>query len=337
MKQKRISFLVLIISCLSVFVLTITFSTLIGSREPVNTVTTLVRDCPSTMDQIRIKRYKYVEPLILATINTESASLKRIRMNVENYISNAKSTQKIEEISVYLRRLNDGAWFSINPNEHYNPASMSKIIYLITYLKEAENNPGLLNKKLYFARHYSQGNNPNILDYQLPENREYTVRELLTVMIKYSDNDATLLLSQNMNLSTYKQIFADFNIPEPPEFGEYFITCEDYSKFFRALYNGSYIKPELSDLGLTILTSSTFKGGILQGIDPNLPVAHKFGERIIGSKAQLHEFAIVFIDNNPYMLGIMSKGSSLQQLSIILGEVSKLVYTDYRQMFGQGV
>jgi len=140
-----------------------------------------------------------------------------------------------------------------------------------------------------------------------------------------------------MNLSNYKQIFTDFNIPQPPEFGEYFITCEDYSKFFRALYNASYINPELSDLGLTLLTTSTFKDGILQGIDANLPVAHKFGERIIGNKAQLHEFAIIFLDDNPYMLGIMSKGSSLQQLSAIMGEVSKLVYSDYRLLFGHGV
>lgn len=331
MFKKKVSILTLVIAVLIAGVAAYAASVLTGKKPKVNIPSG--PNCPETMEQIRIKSYEFVHPLLLTDISSESGALAPIRGKLENYISSVKSNRQADDVSIYFRKLNDGAWFAINPNQTYNPASMSKIIYVLVFLKEAESNPAVLNKKIYFAKHFEGGNTQNIVDFKLPEKAYYSVRDLLTYCIKYSDNDATLLLSQNMNVRIYEQLFKDLNIPLPESYKEYYITPLDYSKFFRVLYNATYIRPDLSEYGLKLLTLSTYANGLKRGIDPNVVVAHKFGERIIGTKAQLHEFGIVFINNNPYLLGVMTSGSSLPQLADIVAEISRIVYSDYKEKY----
>jgi hypothetical protein len=151
-------------------------------------------------------------------------------------------------------------------------------------------------------------------------------------MIQYSDNDATIVLRENMNMSTYFQVYKDLNLEAPPDFGEYFITSSDYSKFFRVLYNATYIRPDLSEFGMKLLTLSTYKNGLLTGVDPAIKVAHKFGERVIGTKSQLHEFGIVFFKGDPYLIGIMTMGSSLNLLPGIISDISKIAFDEYKNL-----
>jgi beta-lactamase class A len=281
------------------------------------------------MSQIRLNNYKYVKPLLLSDISSESSTFINLRSNIEQYIQGAKAKNQIQDISVYFRRLNDGSWFCINESASFNPASMSKIIFLITYLKEAESNPQLLNKKIFFEKHFSSVYTANIKDFVLKEKTTYTIKNLLSYMIKYSDNDATELIIQNLNRKIYLNLFTDLKIPTPPEFGEYEINTEDYSKFFRTLYNSTYISPDLSEFGLQLLTQSTFKDGLVKGIDPSLEISHKFGERVLENNAQLHEFGIVFAGNEPYLIGVMTKGKSLQELSTVISEISRLTFSGY--------
>lgn len=293
---------------------------------------TPVLTCPGAMDQIRLQDYELVYPLILTDVSEQSESLREIQSNINSYINQAKADQKATDISVYFRRLDNGAWFSINPNTTYNPASMVKIVYLITYLKMAEKNPQVLNRKIFFSQHFSAGNSQNIVDFQLRENQNYSVEELLEAMIKHSDNDATLLLSQNMDVNIYNKIFKDLDIELPNPVTEYYISVGDFGKFFRILYSATYLSTQSSEYALNLLTKSTYKDGLKKGIPDNLRIAHKFGERIIGNKAQLHEFGIVYINKSPYLIGVMSSGNSLTQLSSIIGDISKIAFTNYKTL-----
>jgi beta-lactamase class A len=332
--KSKVSLLTTVICCLLVFVATFAIPMLSKQKTQVPAIDSSIvkNDCATNMDQIRLKRYEFIQPLLMANLMTESTKLQGLRTKIEGYINEVKSNQKAEDITVYFRKMNNGEWFCVNPNQTYNPASMSKIIYILTYLKEAEYNPNALNKRVFFAKHFSEGNQQNIQNFTLKENAYYTVKQLMDFMIQYSDNDATLLLSQNMNVGIYQQIFKDLDLPTPPTAGEYYITALDYSKFFRVLYNASYIRPEYSEYALGLLTQSTYKDGLCAGVPANYKIAHKFGERIIGDKAQLHEFGIIFYDGDPYMLGIMSKGSSLKQLSEILAQISRITFDEVSAM-----
>ncbi len=293
-----------------------------------------VVNCPASMEQVRLKDYELTHPLILTDISEESKSLRNIHDKIETYVNAARSEQKVDEISVYFRKLDNGAWFSINPNQTYNPASMIKVAYLITFMKMAESNPNILNKKVYFSKHFSQAINQNIKDFQLKEGVHYTIEGLLTAMMVHSDNDATILLGEQMNINIFNGIFKDLNIPIPNPVTEYYISVNDFCKFFRVLYSSTYTRPEYSEYALKMMTYSTYNNGLKKGIDPNVKMSHKFGERIFGSKAQLHEFGIVFYNKTPYLIGVMTKGNSLTQLSTILGDISKIAFDEYKMQNG---
>ena len=329
--KTKVTITTLFICCLLVFIATYSITKL-KLKDAMAIQVSVTQPCDNTMSEIRLKKYTLIQPILLIDVYNESPSLNPLRTKIDQYINQIKSNQKVDEVSVYFRKLNEGLWFSINPNSIYNPASMSKVIQLITYLKEAEENPEILNKKIFFSGHFSQVSQQNIKNFVLKEKVSYTVKDLLIYMIKYSDNDATILLNLNINMRIYNQLFVDLKIPVPPTSGEYFITTVDYSKFFRVLYNGTYLRPEYSEFGLGLLTLSTFNEGIRKGVDSSVVIAHKFGERIMGNKTQFHEFGIVYVNDDPYLIGVMTMGASLTQLTQIVAEISRITYSEYLNM-----
>jgi beta-lactamase class A len=328
--KSKVSLSTLMICCVLVFISTFAISKLYTKEPSHNEQSVLPEtDCNNAVVKTRLKSYDFIQPLLYTDVNNESSSLHEIRSNIDAYISMVKNNQQADDVSVYFRKMNNGDWFCINPNKTYNPASMSKLIQLISYLKEAEDNPNILNKKIFFNEHFKGVSEQNIRDFKLKEKSYYSIGDLLVYMVKYSDNDATILLNLNLNKRIYYQLFTDLNIQTPPETGEYFITPIDFSKFFRILYNGTYLHPEFSEYALKLLTLSTFNNGLKSGIDSSTAIAHKFGERIIGNKCQFHEFGIIYVKGDPYMIGVMSEGSSLSELTVITSEISRIAYKGY--------
>ncbi len=57
-----------------------------------------------------------------------------------------------------------------------------------------------------------------------------------------------------------------------------------------------------------------------------VPIAHKFGESGTPIEMQLHESAIVYLKNKPYLLTVMTKGKDNKTLSKLIGEISAVTY-----------
>ena len=295
-------------------------------NTPVGVTTTVVNDCISNMDQIREKRSRYIKPLLLTDVVVQDRAMSGLRTELQSYINQKVSANALQVASVYVRKMDNGSHLIINENEVFNPASLMKIAYLISYLEEEDLNPGKLQKRLYFDKHYTGGNNQNIVDFQLKEHSYYTVAELMHAMIVNSDNDATTVLMQNLNNTIFQKLFTDLQLPPPPMQGEYFIGTADYAKFFRVLYSSTYLSVKSSEYAIELLLKSSFKDGICSTLDPKIPVAHKFGERVLNSVAQLHECGIVYFNDSPYLICVMSKGNSLDPLKKVMGEISSLVF-----------
>jgi len=289
--------------------------------------------CATEFSILRLPGVSLVRPLVMADLAEESRVFSPVKQRIQQCVDEAKAAQKVTDVSVYFRRLNDGAWFALNQNQTYNPASLIKVAFLLTFLKEAETNPNLLDRKIHFASRNS-ASAPNIGEFRLQENQDYTIRLLLNYMIQFSDNDATSLLESRMNHSIFNQVFTDLKIP-PPDFSkEYFINASDMGKFFRVLYNGTYLSKEGSQFALELLSRSTFRDGIIAGIGEPMVVAHKFGERMLGNSAQLHEFAIVYSGNEPYLIGIMTTGYDLTTLTEVVRTIARESFQQYRTYLG---
>lgn len=279
----------------------------------------------------RMNGYKYVKPLMFVEDDNESEQLMGVKQNITAIIDRYKTLGDITAASVYLRVYGNSEWICINENEKFEPGSLFKVPVLLSILKQNEITPGFLNKKLVYNQRVDAGKNVAFASKTIQFGQSYTVRELLTYMIKYSDNDATILLEKNLEPKILQKLFSDFGLEVPNIYAsQYLFTSRDYSLFMRAIYNAAYLSFEDSELAGELLGQCNFKDGILLGLPPNTRVAHKFGESGNQVEKQLHESAIVYLNHQAYLLTVMTKGGDNKKLSKLIGEISQTVYNEMR-------
>jgi beta-lactamase class A len=280
----------------------------------------------------RISGYNFIKPILVVDEQYESNHLNPIKQNLTNLIENYKKIGVINSASIYIKEFNGNGWTGINTEEKFMPGSLMKVPELIAYLKMNEIKPGTLDKVILFDKMESIDRKTNFNSKSIQLGHKYTVRELLKYMISYSDNNATALLNNNIDLEIFKKVFTDLNLPAP-DWGAktYPITAREFSVFMRALYNGTYLNDENSEIATKLLSQCDFKEGMLAGLPANTKVAHKFGESGTPQEQQLSESAIIYLNDNPYAITIMTKGKDYKQLPKIIKEISNAAYQFMQQ------
>jgi len=287
-------------------------------------------DCPPPPTvRYRMNEYQFTRPLLLGDRLNESKDLLPLKNEVAQLVNQQKQSGIIDDATVYIKSMNTPDWVCVNPGAEFNPGSLIKVPIMMTFLRESEKKPELLTKK--FSLNPSDRVPPQTFkgDRVIP-GKSYTLKELLYYMIAKSDNYATSILNNNVNVGEFQQLFVDLGMPRPdihdPSF---FISAADYSKFMRVLYNSSFLNIDNSEFALSLLSQSDFKEGIVKPLPAETQVAHKFGEwgkPDDPTNHQLHESGIVYIANSPYIITIMTKGRNVQPLPHILSDISALVY-----------
>jgi beta-lactamase class A len=267
------------------------------------------------------------KPFLFADVSCESDALQSLKQDLTTYIDGEKASGKISRASVYYKELNSLHWTSAYGDELYYPGSMMKVPLLLTILKQTQRDKTILERKIQFQ---SPGKFNLFVPVQNPMKvgNFYSVQELLERMVVYSDNDATTLLFSVYDKNLYDDLFLKLSVPVQNAEDIYFrISPPDMAKFFRVLYNASYLSPLLSEYALDLLTKSDFRQGLLQGIPSGTKVAHKFGERFTtGDLIQLHEAAIVYRGSAAFAVCIMTEGKKLEDLSAVMGTLSKICF-----------
>jgi len=280
--------------------------------------------------EVRQSGYKYISPL-LECADFDYKNREDLEENISKLIDEKIKKGDVSFISLYFRDLNNGPWIGINEKETFTPASLLKVPLMIAYLKISEKDPSILEKKILIE------NNQNLLSQNIiplrtvEAGKEYKVEELIEYMIIYSDNLAADALLRHIDLESLNNTYSDLGISVPDgKKVDDFMSVRDYSSFFRILYNASYLNHEMSGKALKILTKSQFVQGLTAGVPAQVEIAHKFGERISGDKKQLHDCGIIYKENNPYLLCIMTRGQDFSKMGEVIGEISALVYREFK-------
>src|SRR5437867_2138676 len=82
--------------------------------------------------------------------NVNNQELKILDTEIEKRINDARNNNKVGDVAVYFRDLNDGPWIGIHEDDTFFPASLVKIPILISYLKKSESEKEILTKKLTY-------------------------------------------------------------------------------------------------------------------------------------------------------------------------------------------
>jgi beta-lactamase class A len=286
-----------------------------------------LNECNPKINVIRLHDFHLTQPLILGEFAEQSRLLQPLQNQIDNLIREKIKAGQLISASVFLRTFNNGNWFTVNGDETYIPGSLIKVAVMISYLKRAEQYKAILGKQLIYKKKNKAVPSQTYEPHALKEGNAYSVKELLQFMIVDSDNDATELLNENLDIPAFIKVFTDLGMTAPNVMDRNFqIKPSEYSRFFRVLYNASYLTPESSEFALQLLTKSTFEKGIIDRLPTNLIVAHKFGEASTPELKQLHESGIIYLADKPYVITIMTKGKTDVFLPAIIGDISNMAY-----------
>ena len=282
--------------------------------------------------------YKFIHPLLAVMrqdIDGNSSISSNVEKNVEAFINSEKLSGLLSDASVYfIDYKKDGGSFSINENDKYAPASMLKVVIMISYLKELDSGNKVFSDS--YVYNSSLANALQDIPFDAPSSlkvgESYTVKELINKMIIDSDNGAMNLLLSNINDTYLTEVYKNLGLSSPDSSGSnYKISAKDYSLFFRVLYNATYLSRESSEYALSLLSKTTFNDGLTSGVPSGIIVSHKFGEHISGSIDQptvneLHDCGYIYAKDSPYLLCVMTKSKTIDESKKVISNISKIVY-----------
>lgn len=254
--------------------------------------------------------------------------------SLAEYVELSKKEVGIAHVSVYFRDLKRGPTFGINELTAFAPASLLKLPLAFVFLSAAESQPEVLVHKVQYDGTTTVSAQRVSPSASAERGKEYTITELLRLMITYSDNAAYEVLESFLNKSDDRmtlrlEAFQELGLIDPRDRVEATITVRGYASLFRILYNASYLSADNSEMLLTWLAETEYDAGLAAGVPEDVRVAHKFGERLFedGTK-ELHDCGIIYFPENPYLLCVMTRGNDWGALEEFISTVSRTVYTE---------
>lgn len=281
-------------------------------------------------------QYKFIDPLLAYDTPEagDSKEYKGLHQSLKDIIDQSINDNKAQSVAVYFRDLKYGRWIGVNENDRFSPASLLKVPLMIAYLKIAETKPEILNQKVSFEQ--SQVSNlQNVKpEESLQPGHEYTVAEVIKYMIIYSDNNASSLLRQIIGTKDLEQAYTDLGFAYPTDDSGDIMSPKTYALYLRLLYNATYLDRDASEHALDLLSQTQFNDGLVKGLPEKTVISHKFGERKNQDssgkvESQLHDCGIIYYPNNPYLLCVMTKGQSQDDLAQIIANISNRVYSSF--------
>ena len=284
---------------------------------------------------VREGGYEFINPLISCNIKDDQpyAGFSALQQNLRSAIANHIAAGDATRVSIYVRDMDQGQWTGVNYDQMYVPASLVKVPLLIALERASRDDTTLLTKKLTLIPSLTS---KLVEHYPPPQHlevgHEYTLADLMRAMIVYSDNDATQLIANTVSDKTLSDVYTNFDVVPLEDPAGHSVSPNNYMRFFRILYNASYLGRVRSQDSLKLLSQSTFKDGIVKGIPTERTVAHKFGERTeVGANGaiteSLHDCGIVYYPHAPYGICIMTEGSDFTKLSSVIADLSGIVYS----------
>jgi beta-lactamase class A len=332
-KNKRIFFAIFYVSFLLVTVILHVFIDKQSDSSAKQATNLRSFDCPNSLGLIRENGDELVHSLYLADITNESSDYLTMKEYLSATIRVEIGKGKITSASVYFRNLNDASWMSIDADQDYYPGSLMKVPIMIYYLQKEEQNPGFLKRELSYDESVSPVPEQEFKGKSIQSGIKYKISELLDYMIVESDNKATAVLGDHMDTDVFWKIFRDLKIPvDKIDNINYKISPREYSKFFRILFNATYLNEESSEYALKILSKAKFNKGITKDLPSGLTIARKFGEHLSPSENALSESAIVYCDSHPYLMIIMTTGTDFNEQANLISDLSYKVYTSVQKM-----
>lgn len=230
----------------------------------------------------------------------------------ENFIVNIQPLREylytlVEEnvpnlISVYFEVLNTGANISINPNERFWPASLSKVPAAMAVLKKVESGEWKLSNELVLFEEDKDSRYGEL--HKNPVGTRFTIEALIKELLINSDNTAFKIFVRNLSAESFEDVITSLGLEDLYN-EDYDISAKEFSRIFRALYNSSFLNREYSQMLLEWLSESNFEEFLGSAIPDTEIFSHKIGEQ--EEQNVFLDSGIVYLPERAYLITVLMK------------------------------
>ena len=256
---------------------------------------------------------------------------------MEKYTEWKKEIEKIisqveGKVCVNFYDLNKNDGFSINGDEKVLSASMIKLLILAELMKKIFENKFSLSDTVMMANFMKTGGDGVLKE--LNTGHHFTLKELATLMIIVSDNQATNILIDFLGMENINQLGKELDLKETflgrkmmdaeaRKKGYDNYTCaDDISLLLKLIYQEKLINKEASQLMLDILLRQQQGERLQRHLPSDIKIAHKCGDL----DNLENDGGIIWIGDKAYILVVLTNGMPNLQCKQTIGKISKFVY-----------
>ena len=256
---------------------------------------------------------------------------------MEKYTEWKKEIEKIisqveGKVCVNFYDLNKNKDFSINGDKKVLSASMIKLLILTELMKKISEDKFSLSDTIMMANFMKTGGDGVLKE--LNAGHHFTLKELATLMIIVSDNQATNILIDFLGMENINQLGKELDLKETflgrkmmdaeaRKKGYDNYTCaDDISLLLKLIYQEKLINKEASQLMLDILLRQQQGERLQRYLPSDIKIAHKCGDL----DNLENDGGIIWLGDRAYILVVLTNGMPNLQCKQTIGKISKFVY-----------
>ena len=256
---------------------------------------------------------------------------------MEKYTEWKKEIEKIisqveGNVCINFYDLNKNNGFSINGDKKVLSASMIKLLILVELMKKISENKFSLSDSIMIANFMKTGGDGVLKE--LNTGHHFTLKELATLMIIVSDNQATNILIDFLGMENINLLGKELGLKESflgrkmmdteaRKNGYDNYTCaDDISLLLKLIYQEKLINKEASQLMLDILLRQQQGERLQRYLPTDIKIAHKCGDL----DNLENDGGIIWIGDRIYILVVLTSGMSNLQCKQTIGKISKFIY-----------
>lgn len=226
---------------------------------------------------------------------------------------------KTGKYGLYIKDLSSGETYTYNENKNMYGASLYKIPVAIAVFKEIEKGNISLDQVIEFKEEDSSPGAGSIQNSEFGKN--YTIEELLNLLLKESDNVAQNMLiriiGRDAVARTFPQAVTDNVFPLKINANALLV-----GKMLEDLYFNRYISVVNSSLMQEIMSTTSFDDRINNGLTPDLAFSHKIGNW--ATRGVWHDCGLV-TGNKVIVVCLMSEDAIYEQFLTVAKEVGIVI------------
>ena len=249
------------------------------------------------------------------------------KKEIEKIISQVKGS-----VCINFYDLVKNTGFSIDGDKKVLSASMIKLLILAELMKKVSENKFSLSDAITVTEAMKTGGDGVLKE--LNSGHHFTLKELTTLMIIVSDNQATNILIDFLGMENINQLGREVDLKETflgrkmmdieaRKKGYDNYTCaDDISLLLKLIYQEKLINKEASQLMLDILLRQQQGERLQRYLPSDIKIAHKCGDL----DNLENDGGIIWLGNKAYILVVLTNGMPNLQCKQTIGKISKFVY-----------